>query len=335
MTLQGLVKNGDSYQMNKPQKMTLVILLAIGVVFAAYLFFGKAPPANPNEDRIAFVAKSSIPELSALFLIENIYVVNPDSPGLTHVIRQPNLQWGLTWSSQGDKIAYYEYGTDGLYAINADGSEKPELLWRGTRGRDAINLSWSPDGSKIAFSNSAAIHLLDLVTKEVNQLTDGSTPSVEPTWSPDSNQIAFVLVPFIKRGGGPDSSIGVINVDGSSFVQLTPNDKSRSPDWSPDGSRIVFEREGNIYVMNRDGTEVIALTQDGNSHLPTWSPDGTRIAFISTKNQKCGSAFADSLPFCTSELFVMDSDGSDVALIRSKQNENISWPVWAPRFQRQ
>ena len=48
------------------------------------------------------------------------------------------------------------------------------------------------------------------------------------------------------------------------------------PDWSPDGRRIAFTREGSVYVMRSDGTRVRQLTAGAE---PSWSPDGRRIAF--------------------------------------------------------
>jgi Tol biopolymer transport system component len=153
---------------------------------------------------------------------------------------------------------------------------------------------------------------------------------MHPGWSPDSKQIAFTFIGSSDSKRRPDSAIGIINRDGSGFSQITPNDKSRYPHWSPDGKQILFNREGNIYLMSITGTDVKALTQDGKSHQPTWSPDGNRIAYISTENQRCGPTIVDSMPFCTSELRVMNADGSNVIQLRSMRNTEISWPVWGP-----
>jgi hypothetical protein len=49
-----------------------------------------------------------------------------------------------------------------------------------------------------------------------------------------------------------------------------------SPDWSPDGTRLAFSRDGVIHVMSADGTELRAFEEGTN---PDWSPDGTVIAY--------------------------------------------------------
>jgi Tol biopolymer transport system component len=49
-----------------------------------------------------------------------------------------------------------------------------------------------------------------------------------------------------------------------------------SPDWSPDGTRLAFSRNGVIHVMSADGTELRSFEEGTN---PDWSPDGTRIAY--------------------------------------------------------
>lgn len=300
----------------------LICTSAIGYLMGQ-LLLGCTPPANPAADRIAFSAASYSRFVG--FVGYDIYVTNVDSPGLTRITKQAGSNSWPTWSPRGDEIAYY--GADGLYTMDTDGSGQPELLWYGT----AIDPAWSPDGSKIAFADHKSIHVLDLETRHMSQLTDGSTPSSEPAWSPDGTRIAFTFSPYLAMGGEPDSSIAVMNVDGSGFVQLTPDNNSGSPEWSPDGSQIAFSRNRNIYVMNADGTSVRALTQDGESYSPTWSPDGTRIAFVSSANRECGKAFLDGYAFCTSELLIMDADGSNVIVVRSEENENIVDPAWAPR----
>ncbi|MCP4372786.1 MAG: hypothetical protein GY797_32480, partial [Deltaproteobacteria bacterium] len=184
---------------------------------------------------------------------------------------------------------------------------------------------------------------------------------------PNGKQLAFVNNPSL-RDDFPDSSIAIINIDGTDFQQLTPDNDSIWPSWSPDGeqllfqqsrklymmnadgtntktltrgnwpswssngSQIAFEREGNIFVMNSDGTDIRALTQDGENTLPVLSPDGTKVVFISTANQRCGLSFLDGPSFCTNELHVMNVDGSNMTVLRNKNNEAIIWSsvIWAP-----
>jgi hypothetical protein len=65
-------------------------------------------------------------------------------------------------------------------------------------------------------------------------------------------------------------------------VQLTtgPAD-DRNPAWSPDGTKIAFMRDGDIWVMNADGSGLVQLTTDPvYEDDPAWSPDGTKIAFM-------------------------------------------------------
>jgi Tol biopolymer transport system component len=313
-------------------KVRVAIFLIVCVSAISYLLgrplLTHNRPAIAGADRIAFTAGSSF-GLSGFFLNYDIYVMNVNSPGLTRLTWQADVDEMPTWSPTGDKIAYARI--DGVYVVNADGSGQPELIW-GSRGRGTItDPAWSPDGSKIAFSEGV-IYVLDVKTRKVAQLTDVSIPSDHPTWSPDGKEIAFTFRPSITTpGGGPKGAICKINVDdGSSFVRLTDVDGSDSPSWSPDGDRIAFQRGGNIYVMEANGTNTRVLIQDGKSYSPTWSPRGDKIAFISAANQSCGPSLWDSPGFCTTELRVMDEDGSDVVVIRAIGDEQVIDPAWSP-----
>ncbi|MBW4721113.1 hypothetical protein KZQ38_28370 [Saccharothrix sp. SC076] len=53
-----------------------------------------------------------------------------------------------------------------------------------------------------------------------------------------------------------------------------------SPDWSPDGTRLVFAPDGALCTANADGTGATVLVPGGNrAEAPAWSPDGALIAF--------------------------------------------------------
>src|SRR5262245_28461501 len=82
---------------------------------------------------------------------------------------------------------------------------------------------------------------------------------------------------FVKYSAGPfvpQTEIYVMNPDGTSQTDLG---NGTSPAWSPDGTKIVFEKgssydDTNIYVMNADRSGLKQLTfiepGDVNAHQP-------------------------------------------------------------------
>src|SRR6266516_1952285 len=134
----------------------------------------------------------------------------------------------------------------------------------------------------------------------------------------------------------------VINADGSGQTLLTSggNLRDHNPAFSPDGSRISFDRmtlDGtNIYVMNADGTNAVAITTNtaappylSSNSDPTWSADGTRIAFVSDRDGRRRK-----------EIWVVNTDGTglvklttNVQLGSDGQGPFYGWdtqPSWSP-----
>lgn len=76
----------------------------------------------------------------------------------------------------------------------------------------------------------------------------------------------------------PDGSGDHPLLDRSPFGQL-------HPDWSPDGTRIAYATDNDIWIVDADGSaptlvfDCVAPCVYGND--PAWSPDGNEIAFIS------------------------------------------------------
>jgi TolB protein len=133
-------------------------------------------------------------------------------------------------------------------------------------------------------------------------------------------------------GTGSASEIFMMRPDGTGRQQLTTNTiLDNDPDWSPDGTQIVYisavdslpgatARRRDVFLMHVDGSASHRLFQTadgpGAAH-PRWSPDGTRISFDS---------FVPSLGF---QPFVMNADGSNVTLVRAMPGENFSLE-WSP-----
>jgi Tol biopolymer transport system component len=160
----------------------------------------------------------------------------------------------------------------GNYGCEKDNLIAPAPRWD-LSGKIIFNVEW---GNTYALDMSSP--LLPLTT-----LASGREPRV----SPDGTTIVYDA---ITPQGRPD--IYVVSVFGGTATNLTNNPvRSNSdswPDWSPDGSSIVFNRvywstKEALCVIKKDGSNLHALTDTSSlavAFMPRWSPDGSKIAFI-------------------------------------------------------
>jgi len=184
-------------------------------------------------------------------------------------------------------------------------------------------------GDLIAFSIGLErdIFAMNANGGEVRRLTSSDKLEYGGDWSPDGRRLAFVRRQ--KTQGKYIGTIFVMNADGSGERQLTSNHDYGSPEWSPDGQRIVLTgtRDGDseIFVMDADGGNVTQLTSGGDDRQPTWSADCRRIAFV-----RSGIV---GLSGSLGEIFVMDADGGNVTQLTSGSVRSED-PKWSPDGQR-
>ena len=112
---------------------------------------------------------------------------------------------------------------------------------------------------------------------KLTRLTSDSGLTTDGVISPDGTLVAYAS----DRGGEENLDIWVKQVAGGEPIRLTRNSADdHFPDFSPDGSQIVFRSEqegGGIYLVSTLGGEERLLAPLGRN--PRFSPDGHWIAY--------------------------------------------------------
>jgi TolB protein len=208
-----------------------------------------------------------------------------------------------------------------LEVVHPDGSGRRQIT---QGGGDYYTPAISPDGRRIAAAkfdgNVPSIYVMDADGTNFKKI-GRSSGDYGPAWSPDGSRIAFRST--LDIGGNAFGRIFLMNADGTGLQQLTddptPSDAyspyDDAPRWSPDGTRILFTRNGVLHVMNADGTGVTSLANADGAGSPAWSPDGTRIAY---------GSFWDGM-----DIRIRNADGSNrVSLTTDTTQEG--GPSWSP-----
>jgi Tol biopolymer transport system component len=171
--------------------------------------------------------------------------------------------------------------------------------------------------------------------------TSGVAASESPASAVRSGQIAWKGFP--RAGDESTSAIYAANPDGSHRRLLTHpavGIVDDLPDWSPDGSHVVFERIFNP-TSNQPtiGDEVMRVNADGSglrqigtctgdcvaNDDPQYSPDGHRIVFVRVVHVKGTKSLAAG-------VWLMDSNGGnrhEISRATSGESEDHE-PAWSP-----
>jgi len=262
------------------------------------------------------------------------------------------------------------HGTYNVWRVNAEGTGLTPITNATATGASCGAAHWSPDGSKLIFNSARKLDGTDASNPahniwSVNADGTGLTPithvtaaradCTQPQWSPDGTKIVFASRRSLDGTDAPNThftfNIWRVSADGTGLTPLTrataDGTDSTQPQWSPDGTKIVFASRRNldatdapnanftfnIWRMSADGTGLTPLTSLTSAHTeataPRWSPDGSSVVFNSSR--RLDGTDAPNTNFA-SNIWRANADGTGLTPLTTAtaRRADSAEPRWSP-----
>ena len=198
---------------------------------------------SPDGKQLAFVLRGEV------------FVTSVEYP-TTKRITSTEMGESSVEFAPGNRAVVYAAERDGVWRIYRSKIERDddlnfpnatlvaEELLTPNDGIDRQVPKLSPDGKSLAFiENETKLMVMDLATKKIHQVTDGSlwvgNSLFAYNWSPDGK---WLTLEVMGSGRFPYTDIAIVKADGSEPVVNLTNSAyiSTNPKWVLDGNAILF-----------------------------------------------------------------------------------------------
>lgn len=280
-----------------------------GTLIHEWSAFGGFVDLSPDGQKIAFMWNGGI-----LGNPTHIYVANADGSEITRLTDIHG--YAPVWSPDSTRIVFASWkdqsqpSSYALYMVNGDGSGLRRISDYATSYMYGLS-SWSPDGSKIAYTDSnggsaqnftegTAIHLLTIAgcnptgicpSTQLTQSTPINSFDDVPVWSSDSQTVYFRALrdghSIYKAdvGSGTETQLTFPSdtpdmIRGFNGISISPDDTMLAAIGSEFGGSIPHRTE--VFLINPGNGAWNKITNYNHywgGSAPRWSPDGIKLAW--------------------------------------------------------
>ena len=194
------------------------------ISFPRFRGTNSSPAWSPDGAQLAFMSSQNGDS--------EIYVTDSDGSHLQRITFAAGVSTSPVWNPKtGKQIVFVSdrAGDPVLYLANSDGTnvqrlDMPDMGY-------VVDPAWSPNGQLLAFSwrrpsGNFDIYVMDIVSRQLVELTRDEGRNERPSWAPDGRHLVFESTRTGRR------HIWTMLADGSKPKQLTFDGQNESPNWS-------------------------------------------------------------------------------------------------------
>lgn len=256
------------------------------------------PAISPDGRRIVYTLRTADREVdrnvTALWRVDTV-------GGQARQLTQGTADSSPAWSPDGTMIAFLR--DKDIWLLPADGGEPKQAT---TSGAGAP--VWSPDGARIAFTTAVGpdepnrplvidrlghksdgagliglkrhhIHVLDIATGKIQQVTSGDWHAGEPAWSPDGTLIAFRAEMDADADLTYRSAAYVVEIGARPRMIGGGEGRCEAVGWTADGQALLVVGRRTMTVGNSrllkvplDGSDTVDLAESLDRNVMPGGP---------------------------------------------------------------